>query len=107
MHGGQAIQVSAPIDTLPLFVRAGSIVPLGEAIESTNQPQEIARLRVYPGVDAVFTLYQDDGKTYSYEKGDNRITRLHWNDATQRLIHEGAQAWTKPDSEIVEVIGRR
>jgi alpha-glucosidase (family GH31 glycosyl hydrolase) len=107
VHGGQAIQVSAPIDTLPLFVRAGSIVPLGEAIESTNQPQEIARLRVYPGVDAVFTLYQDDGKTYSYEKGDNRITRLHWNDATQRLIHEGAQAWTKPDSEIVEVIGRR
>ena len=55
----------------------------------------------------MFTLYQDDGKTYSYEKGDNRITRLHWNDATQRLIHEGAQAWTKPDSEIVEVIGRR
>jgi alpha-D-xyloside xylohydrolase len=107
VHGGQAIQVSAPIDTLPLFVRAGSIVPLGEAIESTNQPQEIASLRVYPGADAVFTLYQDDGKTYSYEKRDNRITRLHWNDATQRLIHEGAQAWTKPDSEIVEVIDRR
>ena len=48
---GQAIQLAAPIDTLALFVRAGSIVPLGEAIESTSQVQKIAKLRVYPGAD--------------------------------------------------------
>jgi len=48
-RGGQAIQLAAPIDTLPLFVRAGSILPLGEAIESTSQVQKIAKLRVYPG----------------------------------------------------------
>ncbi|HMJ22657.1 MAG TPA: DUF5110 domain-containing protein, partial [Terriglobales bacterium] len=106
VHGGEAVQVKAPIDTLPLFVRAGSILPLGEAIESTNQPQKIARLRIYPGTDAEFTLYQDDGKTYAYEKGDSRITRLHWNDAAQKLSHEGAQGWTKSDSEILEVMGR-
>ena len=107
VHGGEAIQVSAPIDTLPLFVRAGSVLPLGETIESTNQPQGIARLRVYPGADAEFVLYQDDGKTYAYEKGDSRITRLYWNDAKQQLTHQGAAAWVKPDSEIVDVIGRR
>ncbi len=106
VHGGQAIQVNAPIDTLPLFVRAGSIVPLGEAIENTSQRQKISRLRVYSGVDASFTLYEDDGKTYAYEKGDSRITRLRWSDSTQKFVHEGAEAWTKPDSEILEVIGR-
>lgn len=104
LHGGQAIQVKAPIDTLPLFVRAGSIVPLGEAIESTNQKQPIAKLRVYPGADAEFTLYDDDGKTYAYEKGDSRITRLHWNDTARKLSHEGAEAWTKPDAEILQVV---
>jgi len=107
VHGGQAIQVNAPIDTLPVFVRAGSLLPLGEAIESTNQPQTIARLRVYPGADGEFALYQDDGKTYAYEKGDSRITRLYWNDAAQQLTHQGAEAWMKPDSEIVDVVGRR
>jgi alpha-D-xyloside xylohydrolase len=107
VHGGEAIQVDAPIDTLPLFVRAGSVVPLGEAIESSDQPQKIVRVRIYPGADAEFTLYQDDGKTYAYEKGDSRITRLHWNDAAQHLTHQGAEAWTEPDSEIVEIIGRR
>jgi alpha-D-xyloside xylohydrolase len=107
IHGGAAVQVDAPIDTLPLFVRAGSILPLGEAIESTSQPQKIARLRVYPGADAEFTLYEDDGKTYAYEKGDSRVTRLRWNDAKQKLSHEGAEAWTKADSEIVEIITKR
>ncbi len=106
LHGGQTIQADAPIDRLPLFVRAGSILPMGDAIESTSQAQKIARVRVYPGADAEFTLYQDDGTTYAYEHGDSRITRLHWNDATHALEHQGAPAWTEPDSEIVEVVGR-
>jgi len=106
VHGGQAIQVDAPIDTLPLFVRAGSILPLGEAIESTSQVQRIAKVRIYAGADADFSLYQDDGKTYAYEKGESRITDLHWNDATGKLSHAGPAAWSEPDSEILEVIGR-
>jgi alpha-D-xyloside xylohydrolase len=106
VHGGQVIQVDAPIDTLPLFVRAGPILPLGEEIENTSQRQKISKLRVYSGADAAFALYEDDGKTYAYEKGDSRITRLRWNDSIQKLTHEGAEAWTKPDSEILEVIGR-
>jgi alpha-D-xyloside xylohydrolase len=105
-HGGQTISVSAPIDTLPLFVRAGSIVPLGVPVESTSQIQEIAKVRVYPGADGDFTLYSDDGTTYAYEKGNSSTTHLHWDDAAKKLSHEGAAAWKSPDQQILEVVGR-
>ena len=106
VNGGQTINVAAPIDTLPLFVRAGSIVPLGVPIESANQVQEIAKVRVYPGANSDFTLYTDDGKTYAYEKGDSSTTHLHWDDAAQKLSHEGAPAWKSSDEQILEVVGR-
>jgi alpha-D-xyloside xylohydrolase len=77
---------------------------LGSAIESTSEAQKIDRLRIYSGADGDFTLYDDDGKTYAYEKGDSKITRLHWDDAAQKLTHDGAPAWTGPDSEVVEVV---
>jgi len=105
-HGGQTIRADAPIDTIPLFVRAGSILPLGVPVESASQPQKLAKILVYPGADGSFTLYQDDGKTYDYEKGDSRITEMHWNNAAGRLIHSGATAWSGPDSGVVEVVGR-
>ncbi len=104
-HGGQTITVDAPIDILPLFVRAGSIVPEGTPIESTDEVQRIAKVLVYPGADGKFTLYRDDGKTYAYEKGDYKLTRLQWDDAGRHLTHQGATAWTRPDSNVVEVTG--
>jgi alpha-D-xyloside xylohydrolase len=106
VHGGQTITVKAPIDTIPLFVRAGSILPLGVPVESTSQAQKLARVKVYPGADTDFTLYQDDGRTYAYEKGESQITHLHWDDAAQKLTHTGAPAWTGPESQIVDVVGR-
>ncbi|HKC13610.1 MAG TPA: glycoside hydrolase family 31 protein [Vicinamibacteria bacterium] len=105
VRGGQTIEVAAPIDTLPLFVRAGSIVPLGDVIDNTHQPQGIARVRVYSGADGDFTLYQDDGRTYAYEKGDSTITHLHWDDAARKLTHGDAPAWTRSDSAVLEVVG--
>jgi alpha-D-xyloside xylohydrolase len=105
--GGQTIHAAAAIDTIPLFVRAGSILPLGSEIESTSQPQTIASIRVYPGADSDFTLYNDDGKTYAYEKGESSITRLHWSDAAGKLTHEGAQAWTGPDDALITIVGRQ
>lgn len=101
--GGQTITVKAPIDTLPLFVRAGSILPVGEAIENTGQTQKIAKVRVYPGADADFTLYDDDGASYDYEKGKSRITQLHWNDSAKKLTHTGAKAWTGTDAGVIEI----
>ena len=91
VKGGQTITVDAPIDTIPLFVRAGLIIPLGSYIENTEQTQKIATVSVYPGADADFTLFQDDGNTYAYEKGDAKITRLHWSDAAHQLGHMRAQ----------------
>lgn len=106
VRGGQSITVSAPIDTLPLFVRAGSIVPMGSAIQSAQQKQEIASVRVYPGADGSFTLFCDDGITYSYENGSGALTHLHWDNATRQLKHDGAPAWTLPDKTIVNVVSR-
>jgi alpha-D-xyloside xylohydrolase len=106
LHGGQTIIVSAPIDTIPLFVRAGSILPLGEPVESTNEQQKIAKLRVYPGADGDFTLYQDDGTTYAYEAGKADLTHLVWADASGKLVFTGTKAWTKSDAEVIEVIGK-
>jgi len=105
VHGGQRIMVPAPIDTIPVFVRAGSILPLGASIESTNEKQAIEKIRVYPGADAHFALYSDDGTTYAYEKGMHDITDLDWNQASGRLTHTGAEAWSESNAPAVEVIG--
>ena len=106
LHGGQTIVVDAPIDTLPLFVRAGSIVPLGSEVDSAQQTQKIASVRVYPGANSSFTLYNDDGKTYAYENGGGSVTKLTWDDAAHRLSHEGASGSSELDKARVVVIGR-
>jgi alpha-D-xyloside xylohydrolase len=105
VKGGQTMTVAAPIDTIPLFVRAGSIVPLGVTVESTHQPQAIEQVSIYPGADANFTLFSDDGTTYAYENGAGSITRLHWDDAKKTLTHEGAAGWSQPDSASVKIAG--
>ena len=105
VKGGQTITVQAPIDTLPLFVRAGSIIPLGVVVESTHEKQTIAKVRVYPGVDGNFTMFSDDGMTYAYEKGAGSVTKLHWDDASGKLTHVGSAAWSGDDAAIVEVAG--
>ena len=96
----------APIDTLPLFVRAGSIVPLGSEVESTQETQTIASLRVYPGSNGSFSLYNDDGKTYAYEKSGGSTTTLTWDDAAHQLTHEGGAASSELDKATVVVIGK-
>ena len=105
VHGGQAISVAAPIDVIPLFVRAGSILPLGEPVESTNEKQRIARVRVYPGVDGDFELYRDDGTTYNYEKGESELTHLHWSEAAGKLTRSGADLDVVSEQGLVEVVG--
>jgi alpha-D-xyloside xylohydrolase len=103
ISGGQTITAFAPIDRIPLFVRSGSILPLGTSVESTNQEQKIAKVKVYPGADGKFTIYRDDGNTYAYEKGAFETTKLNWNDAAGKLVSEGARAWT--DDRIIEIVG--
>jgi alpha-D-xyloside xylohydrolase len=105
--GGQRITVPAPIDTIPVFVRAGSILPLGAAIQSTNERQPIEKIRIYPGANAHFELYSDDGTTYAYEQGQHDISELSWDDSKQSFTHSGAGAWTGTDAQVLEIVGGR
>ena len=103
LKGGQTVEAAAPIDVIPLFVRAGSIIPMGIDIQNTATPQPLKEIRVYPGKSTDFTLYDDDGVSYDYEKGKGRTTHLHWNDERQELTSEGAIPG-RSIKELVKVI---
>ena len=86
VEGGRHIQADAPLSKLPLYVRAGSIVPLGPAMEwTTEKPADPIELRIYPGADGDFTLYEDENDNYNYEKGAHATIALHWDDGAKTL----------------------
>jgi alpha-D-xyloside xylohydrolase len=101
--GGQTVTVAAPIDIIPLFVAAGSIVPMGADIANTRTAQQLTQIRVYPGRTTEFALYDDDGETYAYEKGQGRLTRLHWDDERGQLTSKG-DAPKPPIAELIRVV---
>ncbi len=85
-HGDREITGEAPLETLPLHVRAGSIVPLGPDLEwATEKPADPIELRVYRGADGEFTLYEDENDNYNYEKGVYATIPFRWNEAKQVL----------------------
>ncbi|WP_242096048.1 TIM-barrel domain-containing protein [Sphingomonas sp. CROZ-RG-20F-R02-07] len=104
--GGAWITAAAPIGHIPLFVRAGSIVPIGVPVPSTATAQPLARVRVYPGRDARFTLYDDDGTSNAYRHGGGRSTTLIWNDADRRLTASGRLPTGQALAPLVTVVGR-
>lgn len=84
--GGRTISVAAPLERIPLHVRAGSILPLGPALQFTDEkPADPIELRIYPGADADYTLYEDEGTNYAYEQGARATIPLHWDDGRQTL----------------------
>jgi alpha-D-xyloside xylohydrolase len=86
VEGGRTINATAPLDRLPLYVRAGSILPLGPDEEwSTEKPADPIELRIYRGANGDFTLYEDENDNYDYEKGVNATIPLHWDDAAHTL----------------------
>ncbi|MGD0461715.1 MAG: TIM-barrel domain-containing protein [Tepidisphaeraceae bacterium] len=86
LDGGQTVNADAPYDSIPLYVRAGSIIPIGPEIQYTaEKPADPITLYVYEGADADFTLYEDDGLTYACEKGEFSVIPIHWNDADKKL----------------------
>jgi alpha-D-xyloside xylohydrolase len=84
-EGGSTVNVPAPLDRIPLAVRAGSILPLGPIIEYAGQATDPIELRVYPGADGDFTLYEDAGDGYGYERGAHSVIAIHWDNATRTL----------------------
>lgn len=86
-NGGQTIDANAALETMPLYVRSGSIVPIGPEIQYSNQPsKEPLQLKIYPGNDGEFLLYDDEGDNYNYERGDFTTILVQWDDFKQRLI---------------------
>lgn len=84
--GGQKVETAAQVETLPLFVPPGSIIPMGPFLEySSEKPAEPIELRVYRGADGAFTLYEDEGDTYDYEQGKSATIPLVWNQASRTL----------------------
>jgi alpha-D-xyloside xylohydrolase len=84
--GGQTITADAPIDKIPLLVRAGSIIPMGPFIQyTTEKPADPVELRIYPGANGDFTLYEDENDNYDYEKGVYATIAFHWDDAKHQL----------------------
>ena len=77
---GKSIEASAPVTTLPLFVRPGAIIPMGPFLQYSNEkPTDPIELRVYRGADGRFTLYEDEGDTYDYEKGQYATIPIIWH----------------------------
>ncbi len=105
--GGQWITAPAPIDRIPLFVRAGSIVPLGTQVPNTAARQPLERIRVYPGRDADFTLYDDDGVTNAYRKGGGTRVTLHWDDKARRLTASGKLPSGQDPQALLQIVGIR
>jgi alpha-D-xyloside xylohydrolase len=85
-NGGQRADVAAPQKIIPLFVPAGSIIPLGPDLQYTDEkPAEPIELRIYTGANGSFTLYEDEGDSYNYEKGIFATIPIQWNEANQTL----------------------
>lgn len=83
--GGTTIEAASPIDKLPLFVKAGSIIPMGSEIQYATQKNDSLTVFVYAGADGKFSLYDDDGDNYEYEKGAFSTIPFEWNDKEGKL----------------------
>ena len=86
LAGGQKIIAEAPYERMPVFVKAGSIIPFGPALQySTEKPADTITLNVYTGADGSFNLYEDEGVNYNYEKGGFSIIPIKYNEATKTI----------------------
>lgn len=91
-NGGQSVKAAAPQDKIPVFVKAGSVVPMGRFMQYTSEkPIDTLEVRIYPGADGQFVLYSDEGDNYNYEKGKYKLVPFKWNEQQQTLTIEKQQ----------------
>lgn len=85
-EGGKTITCSAPLDSIPVFVKAGSVLPIGPVQQYSDEKSlEELEIRIFPGADGTFTLYEDNGIDYAYEKGEFSEIRFNWADSQGKL----------------------
>jgi alpha-glucosidase/alpha-D-xyloside xylohydrolase len=105
IEGGTTVTVPTTLETMPLFVRAGSIVPTGPVKQYVSEfSTEPVRLTVYPGADGRFQLYDDDGLSFGYEKGAFGIVDLKWDDATRTLHYALVKDGLLPVRELTVLL---
>jgi alpha-D-xyloside xylohydrolase len=86
MAGGKTVKKETPLDIQPVYIKAGSIIPWGPKVQyATEQKWDNLEIRIYPGADADFTLYEDENDNYNYEKGKFSEIQFHWNEKTKTL----------------------
>lgn len=86
LAGGQKVTKQTPLDIIPIYVKAGSILPLGPEVQyATEKKWDNIEIRVYPGADGDFILYEDENDNYNYEKGKYSEIRFHWDDKKHLL----------------------
>jgi alpha-D-xyloside xylohydrolase len=85
VNGGQSITAEAPLERVPVYAKAGSIIPFGPRIESAAGKPDPIELRVYAGSNGSFTLYEDEGDNYNYEHGARSVIPIHWHDKSSTL----------------------
>jgi alpha-D-xyloside xylohydrolase len=87
LAGDRTVRAAAPYDRIPVYVRAGSILPVGPDLQYTDEkPADPITLMVYTGADARFSLYEDDGTSYGYERGEFAGIPLRWDEGSRTLI---------------------
>ena len=85
-EGGKKMDVDVPMETMPLYVKAGSIVPMGPHLQyATEKPADVIELRIYPGANGEFKFYEDENDNYNYEKGNYATFKLTWDDKSREL----------------------
>ena len=92
LEGGQTVEKAAPLDILPLYVKAGSIVPRGSQVQyATEKPWDNLEVWVYPGADGSFCLYEDEFDNYNYEQGAYTEIPMRWDDSSRTLTIDARQ----------------
>jgi len=84
--GGQRMVAAAPYEKMPVYVKAGSIIPFGPALQYTaEKPADTITLNVYTGADASFNLYEDEGTNYNYEKGAFSVIPVKYSESAKTI----------------------
>lgn len=102
--GGCHIVADAPLERIPLYLRAGTILVTGNPVMNTAEAQDNLKLTVNTGADADFVIYEDDGTSYAYERGESARIAVHWDDAARTLAiaeREGSFPGMSPEKHIL------
>ena len=110
VDGGSEISRKVDLETLPLYVRAGAIVPMGPAVQYVDEISDgPITVTVYPGADGAFDLYEDDGRSFAYKRGEWTGLSMKWSDGAQRLtvsLTPRSRRPATPRELVLRVVGR-